>query len=162
YIALYNRKRDSLQFAYFIDVADTDPPPPDHQFPMEDRRNSLTWHVVQRGQALMGTLPQLRAQVDGTIADFGPDCVDWLGVPMLRDSQVVGAIVVQSYTENARFDEEDRTLLTYVAQHIQTALERRLAHEDLERRVAERTDALRDANRVLQQQVLERQRGERL
>jgi diguanylate cyclase (GGDEF)-like protein len=35
-------------------------------------------------------------------------------------------------------------------------------HEELERRVAERTDALRDANRMLQQQVLERQRGERL
>jgi diguanylate cyclase (GGDEF)-like protein len=35
-------------------------------------------------------------------------------------------------------------------------------HEELERRVTERTDALREANRLLQQQVLERQRGERL
>jgi diguanylate cyclase (GGDEF)-like protein len=162
YIALYNPARDSLQFAYYMDVADTDPPPQDHHFPMEDRRNSLTWYLVKGGRALMGTLPELRAQVPGPVADFGPDCVDWLGVPLLRGNQVVGGIVVQSYTDDARFAEEDRTLLTYVAQHIQTALERRMAHEELERRVAERTDALRDANRVLQQQVLERQRGERL
>ena len=162
YIALYNVARDSLRFAYYVDIADTDPPPHDHEFPMEDRRNSLTWYLVRGGRALMGTLPQLRAQIDGSIADFGPDCVDWLGVPLLRGNQVVGGIVVQSYTDNARFADEDRTLLTYVAQHIQTALERRMAHEELERRVAERTDALRDANRVLQQQVLERQRGERL
>ena len=162
YIALYNTAHDTLRFAYYVDVADTDPPPQDHEFPMEDRRNSLTWYLVKGGRALMGTLDELRKQTDGQIADFGPDCVDWLGVPLLRGSQVVGGIVVQSYTENARFADEDRTLLTYVAQHIQTALERRMAHEELERRVAERTDALRDANRVLQQQVLERQRGERL
>jgi len=162
YIALYNTAHDTLRFAYYVDIADTDPPPQDHEFPMEDRRNSLTWYLVKGGRALMGTLEQLRAQTAGAIADFGPDCVDWLGVPLLRGSQVVGGIVVQSYTENARFADEDRTLLTYVAQHIQTALERRMAHEELERRVAERTDALRDANRVLQQQVLERQRGERL
>ncbi|HJU26692.1 MAG TPA: EAL domain-containing protein, partial [Rhodanobacteraceae bacterium] len=71
-------------------------------------------------------------------------------------------VVVQSYTESARYSERDKALLTYVAQHIQTALERRFAHAELERRVDERTEALREANRVLQQQVLERQRGERL
>jgi diguanylate cyclase (GGDEF)-like protein len=162
YIALYNPLRDSLRFAYYVDVADTDPPPQDHDFPMDDRRNSLTWFLVRGGRPLMGTLEQLRTQVEGQIADFGPDCIDWLGVPLLRGNEVVGGIVVQSYSEDARFADEDRTLLTYVAQHIQTALERRMAHDELERRVAERTDALRDANRVLQQQVLERQRGERL
>jgi len=162
YIALYDAARDCLRFAYYMDVADTDPPPQDHDFPMEARRDSLTWHLIKGGRALMGSLPELRAQIAAPIGDFGPDCVDWLGVPLLRGNKVVGGIVVQSYTEDARFDDEDRALLTYVAQHIQTALERRMAHEDLERRVAERTDALRDANRVLQQQVLERQRGERL
>ena len=83
-------------------------------------------------------------------------------MPLLRGREVVGGLVVQSYHEHARYTEQDRELLAYVAQHVQTALERREAHADLERRVAERTEALRDANRVLQQQVIERQRGERL
>ena len=161
YIVLYDPLRETLRFSYFVDVADTDPPNTAQDVSMRDRAGSLTWHLLNRGMAMRGTLQQIEAEV-GPIADFGPDCVDWLGVPLLRGGKVVGGIVVQSYTEAARYTDRDQALLTYVAQHIQTALERRSVHEELERRVAERTDALREANRLLQQQVLERQRGERL
>ncbi len=161
YIVLFDPVRETLRFAYFVDVADTEPPDTSEDLPMRDRVGSLTWHLLKRGTAMRGTLDQIEAEV-GKIANFGPDCVDWLGVPLLRGGKVVGGIVVQSYTEAARYTDRDQALLTYVAQHIQTALERRSVHEELERRVAERTDALREANRLLQQQVLERQRGERL
>jgi diguanylate cyclase (GGDEF)-like protein len=50
---------------------------------------------------------------------------------------------------------DDQTLLAYVAQNILTALARREAAEEMERRVAERTLALR-------LEITERQRGERL
>ncbi|HEX7113083.1 MAG TPA: GAF domain-containing protein, partial [Mizugakiibacter sp.] len=162
YIALRDPVRDTLRFAYYADIADRDPPDSSHEYPLEEMRHSLTWHAIRRGAPLMGSMEQLAAQVDGPLAATGPDCVDWLGVPLLHGQQVMGVVVVQSYTEEARYTEQDRALLTYVAQHIQTALERRQAHDELERRVAERTEALREANRVLQQQVLERQRGERL
>ncbi len=69
---------------------------------------------------------------------------------------------MQSYREDTHYTQHDRELLSYVAKHVQTALERREAHEELERRVSSRTAALREANRVLRQQVLQRQRGERL
>jgi len=161
YIALYDELRETLRFPYFVDVADTDAPVPEREYPMFEREGSITWHLLRRGMPIRGTLPQIEALV-GPLRDFGPDCVDWLGVPLRRGGKVVGGLVVQSYSENARYTERDQELLTYVAQHIQTALERRLVHEELERRVAERTDALREANRLLQQQVLERQRGERL
>ncbi|HSN01550.1 MAG TPA: EAL domain-containing protein, partial [Rudaea sp.] len=162
YIALYDAQRDTLRFPYFADVADTDPPKPDDEFPMQVRRGSITWHLIKGGKALRGTIEEIEAQLGEPLVDFGPDCVDWMGVPLLRSGKVNGGLVVQSYTESARYTDRDQELLTYVAQHIQTALERRFVHEELERRVAERTDALRDANRMLQQQVLERQRGERL
>ncbi|HZP65349.1 MAG TPA: EAL domain-containing protein, partial [Rudaea sp.] len=162
FILLYDAPRDTLRFPYFVDVADPDPPDPEREYSMQDYLHSITWHMLKRATPLMGTIEEIQAQIGGPLADFGPDCVEWLGVPLLRSGRAVGGIVVQSYTESARFSERDRVLLTYVAQHIQTSLERRFAHEELERRVAERTDALRDANRLLQQQVLERQRGERL
>jgi diguanylate cyclase (GGDEF)-like protein len=161
YIALYDELRQTMRYPYFVDVADTDVPMPEQEFPMPEREGSITWHLLKRGKPLRGTLAEIEAQV-GPMRGFGPDCVDWLGVPLLRGDKVVGGLVVQSYTESARYTERDQDLLTYVAQHIQTALERRLVHEELERRVSERTDALREANRLLQQQVLERQRGERL
>jgi diguanylate cyclase (GGDEF)-like protein len=162
YIVLYDAVRDTFRFAYFVDVADPDPPDPDREWSMQEREGSITWHLLRRGSPLRGTLAEIEAQVGSRMAAYGPDCVDWLGVPLLRGTKVVGGIVVQSYTESARYTERDQALLAYVAQHIQTALERRSVHEELERRVAERTDALREANRLLQQQVLERQRGERL
>ncbi len=162
YIVLYDAAREYFRFPYFVDVADNDPPDPDHEFSMEEREHSITWYLLKRGTALRGTIAELEAEVGGSLAGYGPDSVDWLGVPLLRSGKAVGCIVVQSYTESARYTERDQAVLAYVAQHIQTTLERRFVHEELERRVAERTDALRDANRLLQQQVLERQRGERL
>ncbi len=161
YIVLYDRTRECFRFPYYVDTVDNDPPDPETEFSMRERERSLTWYLLKSGVAMRGTLDEIKATV-GPLADFGPDCVDWLGVPLLRGGKAVGGIVVQSYTETARYTERDQAVLAYVAQHIQTALERRSAHEELERRVAERTDALRDANRLLQQQVLERQRGERL
>ena len=162
YIVLYDAARECFRFSYYADIADRDPPDPEREFSMQEREHSVTWYLLKRGTAMRGTLAEIQAGVGGPLADFGPDCVDWLGVPLLRGGKAVGCIVVQSYTEAARYTERDQALLAYVAQHIQTALERRFVHEELERRVAERTDALRDANRLLQQQVLERQRGERL
>ncbi|HET7925429.1 MAG TPA: GAF domain-containing protein, partial [Rhodanobacteraceae bacterium] len=161
YIVLYDRSTDGIRFAYFVDVADTDTPS-DASTPMAEMRGSLTWHLIRRGRALMGTPAELEKHIGEPLAAFGPECVDWLGVPLVRGSEVVGGIVVQSYTESARFGEEDRALLAYVAQHILTALEHKQTLTDLERHVAERTDALREANLVLQQQVIERQRGEHL
>ncbi len=162
YIVLYDEARDVLRFPYVVDVEDADGPGPLDEVPMATRAGSLTWHLLKDGRPLRGTVAQIDAQIGKPTVGFGPDCVDWMGVPLLRSGKVNGGLVVQSYTESARYTERDQELLTYVAQHIQTALERRFVHEELERRVAERTDALRDANRMLQQQVLERQRGERL
>ncbi len=161
YIVLYDRSTESIRFAYFVDVADTDVPSNDST-PLAEMRGSLTWHLLRRGRALMGTPAELEKHIGEVVAAFGPECIDWLGVPLVRGGEVVGGIVVQSYTESARFGEEDRALLAYVAQHILTALEHKQTLTDLERHVAERTDALREANMVLQQQVIERQRGEHL
>ncbi|HVT32366.1 MAG TPA: diguanylate cyclase, partial [Rhodanobacteraceae bacterium] len=161
YIVLYDRSTDSARFTYFVDVADTDVPS-NESTPLDEMRGSLTWHLLRRGRALMGTPAELEKQIGEPLVAFGPECVDWLGVPLVRGSDLVGGIVVQSYTESARFGEEDRALLAYVAQHILTALEHKQTLTDLERHVAERTDALREANLVLQQQVIERQRGEHL
>ena len=162
YIVLHDAQRETVRFPYFIDTADNDVPDPERDIPLKEIRHSMTWYLVNGGRALRGSVASLAGQVDGPMGRYGPECVDWLGVPFVRSGQVVGGIVVQSYTEAERFSEDDQALLAYVAQHILTALERRRAHEELEQRVAERTDALREANRVLQQQVLERQRGERL
>jgi diguanylate cyclase (GGDEF)-like protein len=162
YIALYDAKQDGVRFPYYADSVDPELPYPSVVTKMADIAHGPTWYVIHEGKALMGSLASMRQQIGEHFGGSGALCEDWLGVPLLRGDEVVGCVVVQSYDKTHHYDDEDKTLLIYVAQHIQTALERRFAHAELEHRVEERTEALREANRVLQQQVLERQRGERL
>ncbi|MFC5527031.1 EAL domain-containing protein [Rhodanobacter ginsengisoli] len=162
YIVLYDAATDSVRFPYYVDIADTDPPPPDQDLPMQDMLHSLTWNLLQEGRPLMGSIEELKQQLGNRFTLIGPSCEHWLGAPLLRGGQVVGGIVMQSYRPDTHYSQHDLELLNYVGQHVQTALERREAHIELGRRVTDRTAALREANRVLRQQVLQRQRGERL
>ncbi|HEY0310451.1 MAG TPA: diguanylate cyclase [Luteimonas sp.] len=162
YIALYDEVADSLRFAYFADTMDQDGPPAGEVVPMSRIQHGLTWYLVKDARPMMGSTEELRAQMSGPLLLHGADSTDWLGVPMLRDGRVIGALVVQSYLEGTRYTSADMTLLTFVAEHVLTALERKGAREQLEQRVEERTRQLAQANRDLSREVAERQRGERL
>ena len=162
FIVRTDPQQGTMRFLYYADIKDTDAPDTSHDVPLESLRNSLTWHLLTGGKALMGSLDQIRQQVTGTFAPSGPASIDWLGVPMLSDGQVRGALVVQSYQAGIGFSEEDRTLLEFVGSHVLTALERKQSKDELEARVRLRTQELAAANSGLQQEVLERQRSERL
>jgi len=162
YIALYDRSRDALRFIHYVDTADPDAVDPDQWIPMAQFERGLTWYLIRDGRPLMGPTHALRKQVSGKLRIHGPDSPDWLGVPMLRGSEVRGALVVQSYVDNVRFTMADQALLSFVGNHILTALERKQSQEELEQRVAQRTEELADTIRVLNAEVEERQRGERL
>ncbi len=161
FIVRYDAEHDSLCFLYYADVEDTEAPDT-RDVPLRSREHTLTWYLIVEGRALMGSTEQLQQQINGPLVMAGPDSIDWLGVPMLRDGSVRGALVVQSYKEGVRFTNEDRALLEFVGNHILTALERKQGKDELEQRVRLRTLELAAANRGLQQEVLERQRSERL
>jgi diguanylate cyclase (GGDEF)-like protein len=162
YIALYDEERDQLRFVYFADTVDTLGPSLTEPVPMSRIERGLTWYLIRDGRPLMGETDQLQQQVSGPLALHGADSIDWLGVPMLREGRVIGALVVQSYLEGVRYTHADMSLLAFVAEHVLTALERKRSQEELEQRVAERTRELAEANVELSREVAERQRGERL
>ena len=162
YIALYDSASDSVRFPYYVDALDTDPPTPERSVPLHELLHGITWNLLRHGRPLFGATDELAQELGGQFRLHGPRCEHCIGVPLFRTGQVVGCIVVQSYRASVRYTRHDLDLLSYVAQHVQTTIERRGAHVELERRVADRTTALREANRVLRQQVLQRQRGERL
>src|SRR5690606_35889388 len=81
---------------------------------------------------------------------------------MVREGEVRGIVVVQSYDQAGRYTKSEMSLLAFVAEHILTALERRQGRDSLERRVQERTAELALANQDLRHEVNERERSERL
>lgn len=162
YIALYDKHRDAIRFIYYADVADPDQVDPKRWVPLADFERVLTWYLIRDGRPLMGASHALRRQVSGPLRLVGSDSADWLGVPMLSGTEVRGVLVVQSYEQEDCFTPADQALLSFVASHILTALERKQGQEEMERRVAERTRDLAEANRAMAAEVEERQRGERL
>ena len=162
YIALYDAASDSVRFPYYVDTLDVDLPTPEQNVPLHELLHGITWALLRQGRPLFGTPEDVAREMPGEFRLHGPRCEHCIGVPLFRAGRPVGCIVVQSYRASVRYTRHDLELLSYVAQHVQTTIERRGAHVELERRVADRTTALREANRVLRQQVLQRRRGERL
>lgn len=162
YVVLYDAATDMVRFPYYVDTMDTDPPSPDLKVPLREMLHTLTWNLLQEGRPTMGSMDDLQRQFEGRFVPFGPRCEQWLGVPLLHAEKAVGGIVMQSYHADVHYSARDLELLNYVAQHVQTAMERREAYIELGQRAASRTAALREANRILRLQVMQRQRGERL
>jgi len=133
YIVLHDAATGNVRFPYYVDTVDKDPPAPEQSQPLQEMRHSLTWHLLQGGQPIMGSIEELTHQLGEHLRPVGPNCEHWLGVPLLREGHVVGGIVMQSYREDTHYTQHDRELLSYVAQHVQTALERREAHAELQR-----------------------------
>src|SRR5207247_6091676 len=61
----------------------------------------------------------------------------WLGVPLKTQTQTVGVLVVQSYTSDVQYTEQDKDLLAFVGQHVGAALSRARAIEETRQRNAE-------------------------
>ena len=162
FIALHNAEQDTIRFLYYVDVEDPAIPGNGLDMPLSAIEYTLTWYVMNDGNARMGNAEELRSQTPGPVALIGLDSYDWLGVPMLRDGQLGGALVVQSYRQDIGYSNEDLALLQFVGSHILTAFERKRGKEDLEHRVQLRTLELAEANRGLQLEILERQRAEHL
>ena len=67
----------------------------------------------------------------------GEEGEDWLGVPLLADDRVIGLVVVQTYAADEHYSEQDVEVLSFVGQHIASALTRARAIEETRERNAE-------------------------
>jgi PAS domain S-box-containing protein len=127
YIALLDFDQQLLHFPYFVDEQDT--------APVSKRLGrGLTEHVIRTGEPLLATPSVFDELVKRGEAELiGAASLDWLGVPLMGSNGCIGALVVQSYTENVRFGERDRDILKFVSQQIATAIEHKRYEEALRR-----------------------------
>lgn len=159
YICLYDAQQKVVNFVYFVDEVDQDTI--FEQLPMDSLSKGLTGFVLREGNSLLCP-PEVFKQLiaDGKVEEMGSAPVDWLGVPLKSGDHVVGAMVVQSYSEEFRYDEKDEDLLTFVSQHVVNALERLKQRELMQNEIEHQTAELRHANESLMREITEREKAE--
>jgi len=127
YISLYDPQSQLLSFPYFVDEEDPTPAP-------KPLGRGLTEYVLRSGEPLLATPAVFEELVRrGEVELIGAPSLDWLGVPLKSGTTCIGALVVQSYNENARFGERDREILKFVSQQLATTIEHKRYEEALRR-----------------------------
>ena len=153
YIVTYDQTFATLDFVYYVDEKD------DWKqgvVDYDDLSGSFTHLVIESMQPLLVT-PSMERQLkeNEKIRQHGTSGTDWLGVPLMHNELVIGVMVVQSYSKQVRYTEQDLSLLTFAAQHVVGAMIRLQDKERL-------TNAVNARTRELMAQIREREKSELL
>ncbi len=62
---------------------------------------------------------------------MGADSVDWLGVPLKVEGQVIGVMVTQSYQEDIHFAQEDLRLFEFVSTQVAQMIDRKRTEQKI-------------------------------
>jgi len=126
YIALYDEDENTLNYPYYRDEVDLEFPEPDAWEPMgTGQARGLTAYVLRTGEPQLVPNQRYRALVDsGEVDQIGVYGEDWLGVPLRAEGKTIGVLVVQTYEKGQHYSQQDVELLTFVGQHVASALSR--------------------------------------
>ncbi len=118
YIAVLDKTGSRLQFRYFSDRFDENPVE-------REVGKGLTEYVLRTGKPLLADEELChRLESDGEIELLGPPSLEWMASPLQSGSSAIGVIAIQSYTEHHHYTNSDLEVLTFVAQHIGSAIDR--------------------------------------
>ena len=119
YVALYDAETGLYTFPYWVDARDS-------SFHPQPLTGSFTDHVRCTGQPLLADGDNyLQMVADGLITPVGPDSVAWLGAPLRTAEGIIGVVTVQSYLHEELYTQADLELITFAAEQIAWAIERK-------------------------------------
>jgi diguanylate cyclase (GGDEF)-like protein len=160
FVVLLDPPTGRFQLEYYADEKDClDAPDLDPA----DFARGMTGYVCRTGQPLLCDAAKFRQLIAaGDIEAQGTPSHHWLGVPLRRGQLVIGVMAVQLYEEGRMYTQHDVDLLTEIAVHTVTAIDRVKSRELLEQTVRERTRQLQNTNQSLQREIRERSNAEKL
>ncbi|WP_305824776.1 GAF domain-containing sensor histidine kinase [Massilia brevitalea] len=156
YVALSDRDEGTVRFVYFVDESD-EGPELNQPVRLASPDESPTAWVILNGRNLVVTADDFHARErEGSSFGAGSAAEHWIGCPLLDQQHVpLGAIVIQSYTPEHTYSDEDQALFSVIANHVSVALQSLQSMDRLERAVQERTARLAH-------EVAERRRAEQV
>lgn len=124
FVALYNKNDNTLTLPVFFDDVD--------QFKTFPAGRTLTAYMINENRPLLLEEPEMTLLEEKDIIDrIGSPCKSWLGVPLRMEGNVMGAIVLQSYTDDTVYDRTDMRTLQIIAEQISIAIDRKSRQEKL-------------------------------
>ncbi len=121
YVALCDDEKSYVQFPYFKDEKSQEV----EKIRKRPFGNGLTEHAISNEKPVFYTekeLVQLQEKKKLTIHGSLPKV--WLGVPLKQGGNIIGIIVVQSYTDKKAYSKKDLDLLVFISSQIATAIDR--------------------------------------
>lgn len=127
YIALLDEEKNILHFPYFVDEEEENPGP-------QKPGKGLTEYVLRTGCSLLAS-PEVFDDLKekGDVVSIGPPSIDWLGVPLKIRGRTIGVLTVQSYTEGVRYTDQEKSVLTFIAEQVAMAIERKQTQQALKK-----------------------------
>ncbi len=160
FVVLLDPPTGRFQLEYYADEKDC---LDDSDLDPADFARGMTGYVCRTGQPLLCDAEKFRQLIAaGDIEAQGTPSHHWLGVPLRRGQLVIGVMAIQLYEEGRLYTQHDVDLLTEIAVHTVTAIDRVKSRELLEQTVRERTRQLQNTNQSLQREIRERSNAEKL
>lgn len=125
YLAMFDEERNIVSFPYFVDEFDPQPSPrpPDR---------GLTAYVLRTGKSLLcdgKKSDELAARGEAELV--GSPSPIWLGVPLTVEGKILGAMVVQHYSDPGVFTIREQHILEFVSAQVAKAIEHKRSEEAL-------------------------------
>ncbi|QYK01171.1 bifunctional diguanylate cyclase/phosphodiesterase [Shewanella psychrotolerans] len=164
YIGLLDESNRYLQFPFYVSQLNVGAP---KRRPFSD---GLTEFILKQKKPLLldnndikSLIASKQLYAKAPQLNYTETIYQWIGVPLFIQGIVKGALTIYSFTPSQTYQEKDLDLLTFVSQHIATAIERKLSaeslrqsYEQLEEKVTERTRALAMLNQDLEKEIAQR------
>ncbi len=130
YVCLYDAVKNVKDFPYYVDERDGDT----LQRSAVPLRRGLTEFVLRTAQPQVIDAQRLRVLEDaGEVTEGSGDMSfsSWLGVPMQIRGAIGGILAVQGYEPGIAYSASDAGILSFVANHVSSAIERYQALDEL-------------------------------
>lgn len=128
-IIFYKHKINMLEIAYFSDQKDHCPVEKIIPF-----GKGISSYVISQAKPVLLNASDIATLIEQhqIVSALGhiKDIVSWLGIPMFLEGKVQGILVVQSYNKNIQYTDNELDLLSYVATHLATSIERRKIQQE--------------------------------
>ncbi len=124
FIALYDKKSETLSLPFFTDEKDN--------FYEIPTKKTITGWVINNNKSVLLKEKDLKIlEESGAIDLVGTPCKVWMGVPLKVENDTIGVMCLQDYNDEDKFSPDDLYILDFIATQIAIALQRRMMLDNI-------------------------------